>query len=463
MAREGFGGGDIRKLVAEMGANVGETNASLGSSVWSSSSSESNLSILEESPSPVSHHGAGARTAFFERYHELVHDRQRRVMRAQQGAAGKSRWRQVLRDIRLAMGANKRHLLHTDTVTADADLALTDSQSSMPGPMSISAESAAPPISSSGVAGDSPRDADESQTPGLDLSPRSKTLNAFIARGVRPLPLALRRDKDTAVLDLNGRGLGDDIMLEVGDILASIPGLTGFQIGDNRLTDKSLAAVIDTLRNQPLLESLDVSRNEIHWRGAAALVHLLRGEQQALSDVLGLHGQCHGVQLRSLNLSHTGMCDEEANTVLRALLRNNSVQDLILAHNRLGESERSVGNKIDKETLCIADVLIRNKSLLRLDISWNRLSRRAVLPVARALGQCRTLTELNLSYNACGDEGCQVLAGALGFNRTLQMLDLSSNNVSGRAMITFVHALKRRRGKRLVLRVEVRRCDPQQA
>ena len=86
-------------------------------------------------------------------------------------------------------------------------------------------------------------------------------------------------------------------------------------------------------------------------------------------------------------------------------------------------------------------------------ISWNRLSRRAVLPVARALGQCRTLTELNLSYNACGDEGCQVLAGALGFNRTLQMLDLSSNNVSGRAMITFVHALKRRRGKRLLVKL----------
>jgi Ran GTPase-activating protein (RanGAP) involved in mRNA processing and transport len=91
-------------------------------------------------------------------------------------------------------------------------------------------------------------------------------------------------------------------------------------------------------------------------------------------------------------------------------------------------------NWIDMASAEILRGIIRsNKTIITLDLSWNRFGETtgAVECIAEGLGSNSTLLEINLSYCALGDGGVSALARNLGSrNTTLEKLALRCNYIT---------------------------------
>ena len=73
----------------------------------------------------------------------------------------------------------------------------------------------------------------------------------------------------------------------------------------------------------------------------------------------------------------------------------------------------------------LADALSRNKSLLTLDLSTNKIGQDGGIYLAKALEQNKTLTELKLSHCSIQEAGAKGMMKMLGKNQFLKRYALS--------------------------------------
>jgi hypothetical protein len=119
-----------------------------------------------------------------------------------------------------------------------------------------------------------------------------------------------------------------------------------------------------------------------------------------------------GLILSDCNIGHI-------DTIADVLVINTTLQKLNLSHNKIGVN----GAK------AIADALGKNKTLTELELSHNNISDKGATAIADALEKNETLTELELSHNNISDEGATEIANALLLNKTLKILKLKHNDI----------------------------------
>ncbi len=82
-----------------------------------------------------------------------------------------------------------------------------------------------------------------------------------------------------------------------------------------------------------------------------------------------------------------------------------------------------------------SEILLTNRTLRDLDLSWNRISKDSALTLAQSLASNNSLTSLNLAYNNIGNNAAQHLAHSLRQNNALTKLDVSYNMILPTAIL----------------------------
>ncbi|XP_062394623.1 NACHT, LRR and PYD domains-containing protein 3-like [Sardina pilchardus] len=210
--------------------------------------------------------------------------------------------------------------------------------------------------------------------------------------------------------------------------------LETMRLGECKLSEKSCGIVATVLQSPNSLIELDLSHNDLGDSG----VHLL---SKGLSSP--------NCKLQTLRLGECKLSEKSCGIVATVLQSPNSLIELDLSHNDLGDSGVHLLSKglsspncklqtlrfadcklTDKPCEIVASVLQSPNSLLQLDLSDNDLGDSGVQLLSKGLSSfnCKIHT-LRLSDCLISEKGCGFLASALTSNPSHRKeLDLSYNH-----------------------------------
>jgi len=182
------------------------------------------------------------------------------------------------------------------------------------------------------------------------------------------------------------------------------------------LCPRSATGLALDLRENSLLETLDISRNCIGDPGTTAIAAALKMNTRLETLEMGSNGlSVHGVECLGNALKH--------NRMLRVLE---------ISYNGFGNDGAEM----------LSRSLTANSSLQHLGLGFNGIMEDGAAAVAAALENNMTLTSLELSYNAIGDCGAAALCRALAPGCALRTLRLNSNAITDQGAIQIAEALE---------------------
>jgi len=258
-------------------------------------------------------------------------------------------------------------------------------------------------------------------------SPRSLYLRETTKLNILPLPLILRKEKEPLGIYLSHHGIGDVRFQPVVKIIDQLPGIHTIDLCDNRLTDITLMPLAMKLNKFKNLTYLDLSYNKID-ESSSTFMSFIRNPE------------CH---LETLLLNGADVDDYECCNLAEAISYNYSIRTLGLAKNLIGASE--LLNVLHPTLITggesLGSMLLINKTLTELDLSWNSLRLDSAIAIATSLETNSTLTTLLLAYNSFGDMPSQVLGRALKANKGLTHLDIESNSITPKAATVLANAI----------------------
>ena len=259
-------------------------------------------------------------------------------------------------------------------------------------------------------------------------SPRSEFLREIVKNQLTPWPILRRNLNNPRNIDLNGKGLGDEVVIALTKVLENLPSLDTLLLADNRLTDDSLHELCDKVTKMPNITELDISYNDIDDSSKSILEYLK-------------HDDC---ALKSLSMEHADVDDFECGDMMIAMEKNTSLLTLDLKDNLIGEKEQL--NVVMPELItggeAIAEMITINQTLTHLDVSWNSIRGDSAMELAVCLEKNHSIKTLIMAHNAFGDLPSQFLGDALTRNDTLMHLDLSFNGVSPSAAMVIASSLR---------------------
>ena len=197
-------------------------------------------------------------------------------------------------------------------------------------------------------------------------------------------------------------------------------------LDSNGITTNEMKAMSGMLLDNELLQSLSVSGNYIDAKGTKTVVEALR----------------QNVTLKSLDLSKqvTKIGADGAKAIADGLLGGMPLEKLNISGNDIGHEG------IDHIARALKNIKTTFWGTLKmLDVSSNNLGRKGAKAMATCLANNKTLEQLNLSWNNLGQMktvekdpiGIKVISNAMRRNKYLKVLDLSGNNISNRGA-TFI-------------------------
>jgi Ran GTPase-activating protein (RanGAP) involved in mRNA processing and transport len=192
---------------------------------------------------------------------------------------------------------------------------------------------------------------------------------------------------------------------QIGDFLVHNSTLTHLDVSKNDLGNDAINTIAQALRINASLRSLNLNDNHVGPKGAAHLAHALS----------------MNTTLAWLNVSACRMREGTA-ALVRGLCRNKTLTALNINSNffRVYGLE-CVG--------AVADLLIDNPTLVRLNLSSNTIGDDGAAIIAAAVKTNSTLTCLKLNHTSIRDVGIRDIFQALKSNLNVTTLDLSGNTI----------------------------------
>ena len=176
--------------------------------------------------------------------------------------------------------------------------------------------------------------------------------------------------------------------------------LATLDLSGNLLTASVAQDLADVLPRMTSLTSLDLSRNNLHSRGVAAVAESLDPEEHQHSAIRWL-----SVAENSAGLDPaTPHPSSKAAVALGAVIRNSvTLRGLDVSHNDLGA----------KAISHLAAALAENDGLIDLRLDGNRVDVDGALALAESPGPCASLTRLSLRGTSLTGDGAVALAAAM--------------------------------------------------
>ncbi|GBP27040.1 Leucine-rich repeat-containing protein 74A [Eumeta japonica] len=223
--------------------------------------------------------------------------------------------------------------------------------------------------------------------------------------GVRPIAMALTRNKHVRVVDLTDNFLSVDACYHLGRMLEENFTLKELNLTGCRIGAEGARLLFSGLPVNRSLKRLNVSRNELGDDGAGYLA-------KAIVD---------GAGFRHLNLSYNNLNLKSALALTEAFESNNKLITLDLSWNSLYPLDGVVPFLMQ---------LSQNEVLKELNLSWNSLAGEEIAESIKALLFAPALLVLDLSNNRLNDDVITPIIPVLSKIPTLETLNLSFNLIS---------------------------------
>ncbi|XP_041070448.1 NACHT, LRR and PYD domains-containing protein 3-like isoform X2 [Carcharodon carcharias] len=295
----------------------------------------------------------------------------------------------------------------------------------------------------------------------------SLSFNELGDSGVKLLSAALRNPGcKIQELNLTNNNLTDSCAKDLSSVISTNQSLTDLDLGGNRLGDAGVKLLSVALRNLGCkIQRLSLTNNNLTDSCAKDLSSVI-STNQSLTDLdlgenqLGDAGvkllsvalRNLGCTIQRLSLTNNNLTDSCAKDLSSVISTNQSLTDLDLGGNRLGDAGvkllsvalRNLGCKIQRLSLgdntltdsCAEDLAsVFNHSLTDLNLYGNKLGDSGVkrLSVALRGSDCK-IQKLHLRDNDLSDSCTEDLASALSTNRSLTDLDLRFNRFTDRSV-----------------------------
>jgi len=230
-------------------------------------------------------------------------------------------------------------------------------------------------------------------------------------------------------LDLCKQALGPEGAQRILLALESHQGIRSILLGTNALRDEGARTVGQAMRRNRNLETIYLGCNGITVHGLEPLCAAI--EEGAPTTALWLKRNPIGLpgaerlaqmlrrphSLRTLDLVNTGLGDEGASHVLRAIMTSpQNLERLYLGGNGLTATSAAVA----------AELLATTPQITALYLGTNHLHDPGASLIARGLRANRTIRELSLAANGLSARGASDLFTALPGHPALEIVDLGS-------------------------------------
>ncbi|XP_072133414.1 uncharacterized protein [Mobula birostris] len=208
--------------------------------------------------------------------------------------------------------------------------------------------------------------------------------------GAKDLASTLRTNRSLMELNLNDNKLGDSGVKLVSAALKKAKcKIQKLWLRDVGLTDSGAKDLASALSSNPSLTELNLGANKLGDSGVKLVSAALK------------NSEC---KIQKLWLYDVGLTDSGAKDLNSTLSTNQSLTELSLNDNKLGDS----GVKLVSEALKISECKIQKLSLRNVGLTDS-----GVEDLLSALRTNPSLTELNLSGNKLGDSGVKLVSEAL--------------------------------------------------
>lgn len=269
---------------------------------------------------------------------------------------------------------------------------------------------------------------DDINIPEERKTPRTLYLREQNKSSLIQLPLIIRKSNEIDGIYLPNKGLGDQHLIPIINIIETLPNVKKINLRDNRLTDISLMPLALKLPKLTNLVYLDLSFNKMD------------DSSETLKDFLS-SPDC---KLHTLLLNGADVDDFECGHLCEALIENKSIHTLGLNTNKIGDLELLNVVMPDLETggEALAAMLRLNKTITSLDLAYNSIRLSSAEDFGDALSSNNTLKILKLNDNAFGDLGTQELGKGLRNNKGLKELNLANNSLTPKAASVFFYYMQ---------------------
>lgn len=170
------------------------------------------------------------------------------------------------------------------------------------------------------------------------------------------------------------------------------------------------------------LKSNDASLVDLSFSGSGV------GDEGA--KMLAKALECNTV-LQSLELGNSNIGSDGATALAKTLAKTNSLKTLYLRGNKIG----------DAGAIALADALKMNDCLEHLYLGGNQIAIKGVKAFAEAFTKNSTLQTIYLRNNHVGDEGAQMLAEGLIKNFALRVLNVANAELTANGCRTLLTLL----------------------
>ncbi|KAF9433568.1 T-complex-associated testis-expressed protein 1 [Entomortierella beljakovae] len=225
------------------------------------------------------------------------------------------------------------------------------------------------------------------------------------------------RDNDSSFTSLHILSFRRITSSEIGQVfeaLTSNTTLKEFYASGHSFDETAAKTLALALEKNTTLERLNIGND--HLGGNEGVVKVL---SEGLSKNKGL------IRLDLENKGFGGHHDTSVRYLAEALEKNVTLQELVLARNKLTDQ--------DIEVLCESLSNGKNKSLEKFDLCLNSFNNAGVESIANLLGSqsqidgtAGCIKEIDLSDNEIAEEGGRLIGKALESNKVLQRLRMSS-------------------------------------
>jgi hypothetical protein len=142
--------------------------------------------------------------------------------------------------------------------------------------------------------------------------------------------------------------------------------------------------------------------------------------------------------LTSLDMTDTNL-DADSDTLINALIQNNSIESLCLSKNFINTKTKHVKRLIQSLVTLITNHESKLKSLWIADCKL----RSNINELINNLDSCTTLKHLDISGNEIGDFGINLLSKSLQMNRSIETISIDKSNANLAHFSKLIDALKR--------------------
>ena len=251
----------------------------------------------------------------------------------------------------------------------------------------------------------------------------------------------LSRNIDLQVIDMSHNNLSSTGAIKI--CKTNISKLTTFKINHNSITDEAANDIASFLSHNNKLQILDLSCNSLQEAGCKSVLKAL----QDIDNLISLKiSNCHATNeaadevanvllnnpaLQEIDLS----CNNISTYFAKVFKGMGNISNLVsvnISHNTI--TEEALPN--------LANIFHYNTSLKILDLSYNNLSTLSTINIFKEMKNISKLEAINISHNNITDEAAESIAAVLSHNSNLQVLDMSCNHLGSKGCNKICNGMK---------------------